>query len=660
MNFILDHLWIVPLLPLAGSAINGLMGKTWPQGRVNAVGVGSVALTFLAVLELIREFTLLPATSVPWIRDYGPWLQAGQFRADFNFQIDHLTIVMLLVVSGVGLLIHIYSTGYMAHEGGYYRFFSYLNLFMFFMLTLVMAANLILMFVGWEGVGLCSYLLVGFWFIKKSAADAGKKAFITTRIGDVGFTIGILLAFWTFGSLDFTTIFAKASAMPAEGIGQIGTLTTICLLLFAGAVGKSAQLPLYVWLPDAMEGPTPVSALIHAATMVTAGVYMVARMHILYSHALTAMLVVAIVGAVTAFYSATIGLVQTDIKKVLAYSTVSQLGYMFLACGVGAYSAGIFHLMTHAFFKGLLFLAAGSVIHAMGGEQDMFRMGGLRKKIPVTFWTMFAATLAITGTPFFSGFFSKEAILDAAQNGPYANKWLWLLGLGGALLTSFYMFRLLLLTFFGNPRYDEHKVHVHESPKSMLIPLVILAIFAIAGGWFALPTMLGGTNHFDKFLEPVLGNFRTVATDVPQGQPETAGSPAESLIKTIAAPGVIVALVGFLVAWWFYIRKPDAPKKLAQSLAAPYKLLLHKYYVDEIYAVLIVRPVLWISTNVLWHTVDEKIIDGAVNGVAEVASGTGQRVRHLQSGNPRSYASWVVVGAVGVVVLVLGIWGAWR
>jgi NADH-quinone oxidoreductase subunit L len=660
MTFILDHLWIIPLLPLAGAAINGLLGKGASQTRLNAVGVGSVSLTFLAVLELIREFTALPATSIPWIRSYGPWLQASQFRADFNFQIDHLTIVMLLVVSGVGLLIHIYSTGYMAHESGYYRFFIYLNLFMFFMLTLVMAANLILMFVGWEGVGLCSYLLVGFWFLKKSAADAGKKAFITTRIGDVGFTIGILLTFWTFGSLDFSSIFAKASTMPMEGMGQIGTLTAICLLLFTGAVGKSAQLPLYVWLPDAMEGPTPVSALIHAATMVTAGVYMVARMHILFSHAATAMLVVAIVGAVTAFYSATIGLVQTDIKKVLAYSTVSQLGYMFLACGVGAYSAGIFHLMTHAFFKGLLFLAAGSVIHAMGGEQDMWRMGGLRKKIPVTFWTMLAATLAITGAPLFAGFFSKEAILDAAQNGPLANKTLWLLGLAGALLTSFYMFRLLFLTFFGAPRYDEHKVHVHESPKSMLVPLIILAILSLVGGWFALPTMVGGVNHFDKFLQPVLGNFQTVATDVPQATPESAGSPAEAIVKAVAAPGVIVALVGFLVAWWFYIRKPDAPKKLAASLSAPYKLLLNKYYVDELYLAVIVRPLLWISTHILWHTIDEKIIDGAVNGVAYTAAGTGDRVRHLQSGNPRSYASWVVIGAVGVTVLVLSIWGVMR
>ena len=449
MPIILNNLWIIPLLPLAGAAMNGLLGKQWPQSRVNAVGLSSVSLTFLAVIELAREFLALPVAQIPWVRSYAPWMVAGNFRADFNFQVDQLTIVMLGVVSGVGLLIHIYSTGYMAHEGGYYRFFSYLNLFMFFMLTLVMAGNLVLMFVGWEGVGLCSYLLIGFYFLRKSAADAGKKAFIVTRIGDVGFTVGILLVFWTFGSVNFSEIFKQASVMPVEGTTQIGgTLTVICLLLFAGAIGKSAQLPLYVWLPDAMEGPTPVSALIHAATMVTAGVYMVARMHVLYSHAPLAMLVVAIVGAVTAFYSATIGLVQTDIKKVLAYSTVSQLGYMFLGCGVGAYAAGIFHLMTHAFFKGLLFLAAGSVIHAMGGEQDMRNMGGLRKKIPITYWTMFAATLAIAGVPLFSGFFSKEAILDAAKDGPYANLYLWTLGILGALLTVVLYVPLALPHFF--------------------------------------------------------------------------------------------------------------------------------------------------------------------------------------------------------------------
>ncbi len=660
MPIILNNLWIIPILPLAGAAVNGLLAKKWPQSRVNAIGVGSVSLAFLAVLELVREFLALPAAQIPWVRSYAPWMIAGSFRADFNFQVDQLTIVMLLVVSGVGLLIHIYSTGYMAHEGGYYRFFSYLNLFMFFMLTLVMAGNLVLMFVGWEGVGLCSYLLIGFWFLRKSAADAGKKAFIVTRIGDVGFTIGVLLAFWTFHSVNFGDIFQKVAGMPVESPAQIGTLTAIALLLFAGAIGKSAQLPLYVWLPDAMEGPTPVSALIHAATMVTAGVYMVARMHILYSHAPLAMFVVATVGAVTAFYSATIGLVQTDIKKVLAYSTVSQLGYMFLGCGVGAYAAGIFHLMTHAFFKGLLFLAAGSVIHAMGGEQDMRNMGGLRKKIPITYWTMLAATLAIAGIPLFSGFFSKEEILDAAQHGPYANLTLWTLGILGAMLTSFYMFRLLFLTFFGEERFDEHKVHVHESPKNMTVPLILLAILAVTGGWFAAPTMLGGPNHFDNFLRPVFESGAPAASAALAENTGAGETASNALIKSLLAPGVIVAIIGFLTAWWFYIRRPDLPKKLAESLRGPYKLLLNKYYVDEIYLALIVRPLLWISTNVFWHAVDETVIDGTVNGVARGARELGGELRQIQSGNARSYATWVVIGAVGVTVLVLSVWGMVR
>ena len=463
---ILDHLWIIMALPLLGAALNGLLGKNWSKPIVNSIAIGSVSLSFLAVLELIREFAQLPAGQIPWIRDYFTWITAGSFRIDFALQVDQLTIVMLLVVTFVSSLVHIYSTGYMAHEGGYYRFFSYLNLFVFFMLTLVLGANLIVMFVGWEGVGLCSYLLIGFWFLKQSAISAGKKAFITTRLGDFAFTVGILLAFWTFDSLNFSDMFKSLAQMPSETMAHGGLLTTIAILLFIGAIGKSAQIPLYVWLPDAMEGPTPVSALIHAATMVTAGVYMVARMNPLFSRAPIAMLVVAIVGALTAFYAATIGLLQTDIKKVLAYSTVSQLGYMFLGCGVGAYAAGIFHLMTHAFFKGLLFLAAGSVIHAMGGEQDMRNMGGLRKQIPITYWTMFIATLAIAGIPGFAGFFSKDEILDAAASGPHKNIALWLLGLIGAGLTSFYMFRLVFLTFSAKSASTTTKYTYTSRPRA--------------------------------------------------------------------------------------------------------------------------------------------------------------------------------------------------
>ena len=662
--FILDHLWIIIALPLLGAAINGLLGKNFSKPIVNSVGIGSIALAFLSFAELIREFAQLPAEQIPWVKTYFTWITAGQFRVDFSLQVDQLTIIMLGVVTFVSLLVHIYSTGYMAHEEGYYRFFSYLNLFVFFMLTLVLAANVVLMFVGWEGVGLCSYLLVGFWFLKQSAISAGKKAFITTRIGDFGFTIGILLLFWTFKSVDFGAIFKQLVSAQSDAAISTSVLTTICLLLFVGAVGKSAQLPLYVWLPDAMEGPTPVSALIHAATMVTAGVYMVARMNPLFSRAPIALFVVALIGALTAFYAATIGLVQTDIKKVLAYSTVSQLGYMFLGLGVGAYASGVFHLMTHAFFKGLLFLSAGSVIHAMGGDQEMPHMGGLRSKIPITFWCMFIATFAITGIPGFAGFFSKDEILEAARSGPNANVWLWLLGLIGAGFTSFYMFRLIFLTFFGEPRYDEHKVHVHESPYNMTVPLICLAILSTVGGWVAAPHLVGGTEYFDKFLSPVFAAYAPAQGDaatrilnpelLPPGS--TAPSAGLDLLHALTGMPVIIALLGLLLAWWFYIKSPETPKKLAQSVRGLYTLVLRKYYIDELYNAVIVQPLLWISTNVLWHVVDEGAIDGTVNGVARGLRESGGQVREIQSGNARSYATWVVIGAVGVTVLMLVIW----
>jgi NADH-quinone oxidoreductase subunit L len=655
--FILDHLWIIIALPLLGAAINGLLGKNFSKSIVNSVGIGSIALAFLSFAELVREFAQLPAEQIPWVKTYFTWITAGQFKVDFSLQVDQLTIIMLGVVTFVSLLVHIYSTGYMAHEEGYYRFFSYLNLFVFFMLTLVLAANVVLMFVGWEGVGLCSYLLVGFWFLKQSAISAGKKAFITTRIGDFGFTIGILLLFWTFKSVDFGTIFTQLVSGPPDAAVSSHVLTTICVLLFIGAVGKSAQLPLYVWLPDAMEGPTPVSALIHAATMVTAGVYMVARMNPLFSRAPIAMFVVALVGALTAFFAATIGLVQTDIKKVLAYSTVSQLGYMFLGLGVGAYASGVFHLMTHAFFKGLLFLAAGSVIHAMGGDQEMPHMGGLRNKIPITFWCMFIATFAISGIPGFAGFFSKDEILEAAFSGPHHNTALWSLGLIGAGFTSFYMFRLIFLTFFGEPRYDEHKVHVHESPYNMTVPLILLAILSTVGGWVAAPHLVGGTEYFDKFLHPV---FTMYAPGSVEGPAEAVEGPGIMLVHALTGWPVLIALAGLVLAWWFYIKSPQTPKKLADSLRGPYTLVLHKYYVDEVYNAVIIQPLLWISTNVLWHVVDEGLIDGTVNGVARVARESGSELREIQSGNARSYATWVVIGAVGVTVLMLGLWGMVR
>jgi len=642
---VLNYLWIIPALPLLGSAINGLFGSKWPNKIVNAVAVGSTGLSFLAALEAVREFTRLAPENIPWVQQYFTWIIAGDFRAGFDLQVDHLTVVMLLVVTGVGWLIHIYSTGYMAHEGGYYRFFSYLNLFMFFMLILVLASNYVLLFVGWEGVGLSSYLLIGFYFLRKSAADAGKKAFIVNRIGDFGFMLGMFLLFRAFGTLDFVPLFAKAAPMPADAMGHLGLFTVACLLLFMGACGKSAQLPLYVWLPDAMEGPTPVSALIHAATMVTAGVYVVARSHILFTHAPTAMFVVAIIGCATAFFAATIGLAQTDIKRVLAYSTVSQLGYMFLACGVAAFSAGIFHLMTHAFFKALLFLASGSVIHAMGGEQNMQHMGGLSKKIRWTYLTMLTATLAIAGFPPLAGFFSKDSILLSAYQSEHGGRILYAFGLLTALLTSFYMFRLIFLTFHGKPRYDEHKVHVHESPKSMLVPLMILAVLSIIGGWMAAPAFWGGPDYFAKFLEPVFAPSSV-------GSAEAAEATAHALETPLAVVAVVTALLGFAVAFWLYLKQPGKPEALAKSMRGAYTTLLNKYYVDEIYAALIVTPLLWISRTVLWQTVDVRAIDGTVNGIADGATDIGDGVRHTQSGNTRSYAVWVVIGALVIIAII--------
>jgi NADH-quinone oxidoreductase subunit L len=636
---ILENLWIILLLPLIGSAINGLFGSKWPNKIVNTVALGSTGLSFVCAIEAVREF--FGNGQQLFRKEFFDWIVAyNDIRIGFDLQVDQLTVVMLLVVTGVGFIIHIYATGYMAHEGGYYRFFSYLNLFMFFMLILVLAANYVLLFVGWEGVGLCSYLLIGFYFLKKSASDAGKKAFIVNRIGDFGFMLGMFLLFRTFHSLDFQTVFAAASqpSVAHEAMGQFGTLTIACLLIFMGATGKSAQIPLYVWLPDAMEGPTPVSALIHAATMVTAGVYVVARSHVLFTHAPTAMYVVAIIGCATAFFAATIGLVQSDIKKVLAYSTVSQLGYMFLACGVGAFGAGIFHLMTHAFFKALLFLSAGSVIHAMGGEQDMWKMGGLWKKISITFYCMLAGTIAIAGFPPFAGFFSKDAILFGAFNSEPGGKVLYGVGLLAAIFTSFYMFRLIFLTFFSQVRYDEHKVHVHESPKSMTVPLMILALLSLVGGWFALPPFWGGKNYFADFLAPIFGADEVAGVEA---------ASAHQLELVLSGVAVLAAFIGFIVAWRMYAK--SAKEGTSTGL---HKVLYNKYYVDEFYQAAIVGPLMWFSTNVLWKVVDVGVIDGTVNGVAHGAEAVGDTVRQTQSGNTRSYAVWVVIGAILVFAII--------
>lgn len=614
------HLWLIPALPLAGFLLNGLLGRRAPKAVVNLAGVGSVLLSFLWVLRTLQA---LGPMEEPYVERYFTWIQSGDLRVGFDLAVDRLTAVMMLVVTGVGLLIHIYSVGYMAHEGGYYRFFSYLNLFMFFMLILVMAANFLLMFVGWEGVGLCSYLLIGFWFLRKSASDAGKKAFIVNRIGDFGFSLAIFLVFVHFGSLDFLAVFSGVDRWPVES--GVGTLTLIGLLLLAGATGKSAQIPLYVWLPDAMEGPTPVSALIHAATMVTAGVYMTARCAPIYLHAPVAMEAVAWIGLLTAFFAATIGLAQNDIKKVFAYSTVSQLGYMFLAVGSGAFSAGIFHLVTHAFFKALLFLGAGSVIHALSGEQDLRKMGGLRKYTPVTFWTILCAAVAIAGVPPFSGFHSKDAILLAAH---HHSPFMYWLGVITAGMTAFYVFRAVFLAFFGSYR-GEH--HPHESPPVMTLPLAALALLSLGGGYF----------HVLRWLEPVL--------PLPE-----AGHDAVLVYISVAA-----GLAGIALAWLFYVARPGLADALTGRIGGLYRLVYNKYFVDEIYDVSVVRPVVEGSDRLAWRGIDVGLIDGLVNGIGTQARGAGSVLRLFQSGNIRSYAAWIVVGSV-IAILAIGFFGGPR
>src|ERR1700693_1049151 len=601
--FFLSHIWLIPLLPAFGAAIMFFFGRRLQKASVSAVCVGTIVLAFLMACGAVLQYSAWSSTPENFHKPYQTilytWLgtdtghfnytmQDGKFaafQADAGFLLDPLSSIWLLFVTGVGMLIHIYSTGYMAHEGGYYRFFGYLNLFMFSMLTLILANNYVLLFVGWEGVGLCSYLLIGFYFHRKSASDAAAKAFIVNRIGDAGFLLGMFFIAWYFGSLRFTDV----TRLAHSGQFAIGDpiITAATLLLFVGACGKSAQLPLYIWLPDAMEGPTPVSALIHAATMVTAGIYMVARSNALFVLAPTSMKTVAIVGALTAIFAASIGLVQNDIKRVLAYSTVSQLGYMFLALGVGAFSAGVFHVFTHAFFKALLFLGSGSVIHAMSGEQDMRNMGDLHKRIPITHWTMFIAPFAIAGIPPFAGFFSKDEILwQTWTNRGGGFRLLWMVGYATALMTAFYMFRLMFLTFHGQPRMS-HEVehHIHESPKSMTVPLIILALCAISAGWLGWPHSLGGSNRFEKFLDPVFAREANVF----QEEGESAQLAAGAKETTHTSPmeyglmffSIAAAVAGFGLAWKYY---RDAGKGYAEPIAEKalpvYTALLNKYYVD--------------------------------------------------------------------------------
>ncbi|GGH11246.1 NADH-quinone oxidoreductase subunit L [Silvibacterium dinghuense] len=658
------HLWLLPVIPFAGFLLNGLLGRRLPKALVTGIAWIATLVPFLLVANIWFH---LGSIQQPYIENLGTWIAAGSFHADFALQLDHLTMIMLLVVTGVGFLIHIYSAGYMAHEEGYWRFFAYLNLFMFFMLTLVLSENFLLMFVGWEGVGLASYLLIGFYFLKDSAANAGKKAFVVNRIGDFGFLLAMFLLVAHFGTLSYSGVFAQISQHPEW---QGGFLTAIAILLVVGATGKSAQIPLYVWLPDAMEGPTPVSALIHAATMVTAGVYMIARSHVLFDRSPFALTIVAIIGAATAFFAATIGLVQTDIKRVLAYSTVSQLGYMFLACGVASYASGIFHLVTHAFFKALLFLAAGSVIHALGGEQDMRVMGGLRKKIPATFWTMTAGVIAIAGIPPFAGFFSKDEILYQAFLSPNGGKILWFVGLVTAFLTSFYMFRLWYLTFFGESRAHEasalldhgaavhasssstltleeepdhghghgHGHGVHESPAVMLIPLAILALLSFIGGWIGVPAALHGHNEIAHFLAPIFG-----------GEENPAGS--NGLALTLAAVSTLTAIAGWFTAHFLYYMRPELPAKLAQSMRGLYLLLLNKYKVDELYNFVFVTPLLLFSRYALKTVFDMGVVDGAAYAAGSVTQGLGAIAQRFQSGNLRSYAGWLSLGAAVLLIL---------
>ncbi len=622
--------WLIPFIPAISTFLLAIFGSRMSKKYISFQACGAVLLSF--IISLISFFGLLrlPQEQIPLTKKLFTWIQAGNFHADMAFLLDPLTSIMTLVVTGVGFLIHVYSIGYMAEDRSYRRFFAYMNLFTFAMLILVMADNLVLMFVGWEGVGLCSYLLIGFWFEKHSAANAGKKAFLVNRVGDAGFLLGILFIFIHLGSTQFTHI----THMAERGEITAGLATLFGLLLFVGATGKSAQIPLYVWLPDAMEGPTPVSALIHAATMVTAGVYMVARLNPVYGLSATASQVVAVIGAITAVYAATMALTQNDIKRVLAYSTISQIGYMFIGCGVGAYAAGVFHLFTHAFFKSLLFLAAGSVMHALSGELDMQKMGGLRKYLPRTYPVFLIGAIAIAGVPFFSGFFSKDAILTQAfAQGQYL---VWLLGISGAVLTAFYMFRLIFLTFHGEEQMDpETKAHIHESPPVMTVPLMVLAFFSIAAGYAGLPVVLGeNANLFFAFLDPVMH----------------AGHEAHLAIGTewmLILISTVVALLGIFIAYMFYIRRPEIPHTLAGRFSWLYRLLCNKYYVDELYDAVFVKTALR-GSNWVYDHFDIAVIDGAVNGAAGSAGFLSRLFGRLQTGWLKDYA---LIFLFGVIIL---------
>ncbi|HXD18016.1 MAG TPA: NADH-quinone oxidoreductase subunit L [Vicinamibacterales bacterium] len=686
---------LIPLFPLLGFAVNASMGRRLPKtvsgGLASLVMLASFAVSVAAVWQVAN---LAPAQRAIEQTLY-TWIASGDFVLDLTLRVDPLASVMILVITGIGSLIHIYSTAYMHEESDreYARYFSYLNLFAAFMLVLVLGANFLVLFVGWEGVGLCSYLLIGFWFEKRSAADAGKKAFVVNRIGDYAFILGTLLLFVRFGTLDFQRIasaVAPLGAEPAFGLLSVGTL-----LLFIGATGKSAQIPLYVWLPDAMEGPTPVSALIHAATMVTAGVYMIGRNAVLFRHAPETMAVVAVIGAATALMAGTIGLVQNDIKRVLAYSTVSQLGYMFLAMGVGAFGAGIFHLYTHAFFKACLFLGSGAVIHALHGEQDIRNMGGLKAGLPITYWTFLIGSLAIAGVPLLAGFFSKDEILfETFARGHVI---LWTIGILTSLLTATYMFRLVFLTFHGERRHDApapahaeeeepaahrpgsdlhqpaadlHRpaadlhqpgAHLHDAPPAMALALIVLALGSVLAGYIGVPHALGGGNALGAWLAPSFA-ARSATTLADQavgevGEPGAgeAGEAGGGLELSLMVVSSIVALVGIGLAAFIWLRRREIADKAAASFPGVYRLLLNKYYVDEVYDATIVQPIRIVSQEGLWRGIDVNVIDGAVNGTASIVDGSSSLLRRLQSGSVRAYAGSLLIG----VVLILGYY-LWR
>jgi NADH-quinone oxidoreductase subunit L len=639
-------LWVLPAIPLAGFAINALLGTRFGKSFVTAVGVGAAGLATLAAYSRLVPFVAGSHATV--VETVTNWMTVGTLSIDISFRLDPLSALMLAFVTFVAFLIHVYAIGYMHHEAtdaGYARFFAYLNLFLFAMLTLVLAESFLLMFVGWEGVGLCSYLLIGYYFDLEDAAAAGRKAFVVNRIGDYGFLLGMFGIFAAFGSLNYTEVFRKAAEQPA----QFGpALSVICLCLFIGAMGKSAQVPLYVWLPDAMAGPTPVSALIHAATMVTAGVYMVARCNVLFRLAPEVMLFVAGIGCFTALFAGTIAIAQNDLKKVLAYSTISQLGYMFLACGVGAFAVGMFHVMTHACFKACLFLGAGSVMHAMSGDLDVRHMGGLKAKMPITYWTFLAATLAIAGIPPFAGFFSKDAILSSSFEAPGLGRLLWFVGLCTAGLTAFYMFRIVSLTFFGEFRGTKEQAHhVHESPSSMTFPLVVLGLLSVVAGWIGLPAVFGEhANVIGPFLAPIIAPIAGH-----EAAHEALPHATEWLLMAVS---VAVAASGLYLAYAWYAKQGGrTPARLAASYPGVYALVADKYRIDELYDVLFVRPLAWLART-LWKVVDVLIIDGLLNAAAFLVELTGDFLRFLQTGNVRNYALTFFLGLIALLIFVVG------